>query len=62
MQIQSPVNIKSILVFDITGKQLLQQQPNTQTDEININNLPQGLYQIHVQTEMGVLVKKLIKE
>jgi PKD repeat protein len=62
VQIQSPISIQSILVFDITGKQLLQQEPNTQTDEININNLPQGLYQIHVQTEMGVLVKKLVKE
>ncbi len=62
VQVQSPVNIQTILVFDITGKQLLQQEPNAQTDEININNLPQGLYQIHVQTEMGVLVKKLIKE
>ena len=62
VQIQSPIKIQSILVFDITGKQLLQQQPDTQTDEINISNLPQGLYQIHVQTEMGVMVKKLIKE
>jgi PKD repeat protein len=62
VQIQSPINIQTILVFDITGKQLLQQEPNAQTDEINISNLPQGLYQIHVQTEMGVLVKKLIKE
>ncbi|MFZ4800096.1 MAG: T9SS type A sorting domain-containing protein [Bacteroidia bacterium] len=62
VQIQSPITIQSILVFDITGKQLLQQAPNTQTDEINISNLPQGLYQIHVQTAMGVLVKKLVKE
>jgi PKD repeat protein len=62
VQIQSPINIQTILVFDITGKQLLQQEPNTQTDEINISNLPQGLYQIHIQTEMGVVVKKLVKE
>ena len=61
VQIQSPIKIQSILVFDITGKQLLQQQPDTQTDEINISNLPPGLYQIHVQTEMGVMVKKLVK-
>ncbi len=62
VQIQSPVSMQSILVFDITGKQLLQQEPNSRTDEINISHLPQGLYQIHVQTEMGVLVKKLVKE
>ncbi|MFZ4796239.1 MAG: T9SS type A sorting domain-containing protein [Bacteroidia bacterium] len=62
VQIQSPINIQTILVFDITGKQLLQQEPNAQTDEINMSNLPQGLYQIHVQAAMGVLVKKLVKE
>jgi hypothetical protein len=44
VQIQSPVNIQTILVFDITGKQLLQQEPNAQTDEINMSSLPPGLY------------------
>jgi len=62
VQIQSPVNMQSILVFDITGKQLLQQTPNSQTDEINMHHLPPGLYQIHIQTELSVIVQKLVKE
>ncbi len=62
VQIQSPIDIQSILVFDITGKQLLQQAPNSQTDDINISNLPQGLYQMRIETISGVLVKKVAKQ
>jgi hypothetical protein len=55
--------VKSILIFDISGKQILKQEPNT-TGEISItvSNLSTGVYLIKIETEEGITTKKLFKK
>lgn len=62
VQVQSPVNMQAIYVYDITGKQLLHHAPHTTADELNLSELNTGIYFIHVQTVEGRVVKKFTKE
>lgn len=60
IKIQSEQFIKNIKVYDVLGKLLIEQnQPSKQLD---ISNLSSGLLFIQIETDEGVLVKKVIKE
>jgi uncharacterized protein (TIGR02145 family) len=47
-------------VYDISGKQLLTKQLNT--NQIDISSLAKGLYFIKLSTEVGSVVRKFVKE
>ncbi len=53
-------NIISASVFDIMGKNVLQQIGNIQ--ELDISNLQKGMYFLRIATDNGELIKKIIKE
>ncbi|GGK14740.1 hypothetical protein GCM10007962_06230 [Yeosuana aromativorans] len=55
------INITSIQVFDILGKNVLSFQPNTSAVKINGANLKSGLYFAKVITDSGVGTLKLLK-
>lgn len=61
VQVQSPVSMQAIYVYDITGKQLLHHTPHTTADELNLSELNTGMYTIHVVTETGTTCVKLMK-
>lgn len=52
--------INAIKIYDVLGKLVLEQQNNLQV--INVSKLSSGLLFVKLETEQGVLVKKLIKE
>ena len=52
--------ISSIRVFDITGKQVLQQV--NPTNEINVQSLQQGMYLLQLKIDNQLITKKLIKQ
>ena len=53
--------IKSIVLFNVLGRQILVLNPNSNTTEIDATNLSKGLYFIKVNTDKGSSVLKLIK-
>jgi len=55
--IESELTIKNVELCDITGKTLLTHTTNT----INVSNLPQGVYLLKIQTDKGIVTKRIIK-
>lgn len=57
------MSIKQIEIYDVTGKLINTQYFNNETDiQLNIENLTNGAYLLHLHTNEGVAVKKLIKK
>ncbi|WP_167343408.1 T9SS type A sorting domain-containing protein [Flavobacterium chungangense] len=60
LYIKSFLNIEQLYLFDITGKLVLSQSG---TKQINIKNLPKGIYFVKVRTDSGkVYTKRILKE
>lgn len=54
--------IKQVEIYDLAGKSINTQNFNNEAEiQLNIENLPNGTYILHLQTNEGVAVKKLIK-
>lgn len=53
-------NVVSVKVFDILGKNVLQQKGNIQ--QLDISNLQNGMYFLRIATDSGYFVQKIIKE
>jgi len=54
-------NIKSISLYNLTGKQILiQHNPEKDNNEIILNNLTSGLYVLKIDSEKGNASKKII--
>ena len=51
-----------ISVYNIQGQMILQQPMHEQKTEINVSNYASGIYIVKVKTEVGVEVKKFVKQ
>jgi len=55
--------VNQVTIYDITGKQLSTQGFNNETQiQLNVENLANGTYMLHLQTSAGAAVKKLVKK
>lgn len=55
--------VEQVTVYDITGKQLSTQTFNNESQiQLNVENLASGTYMLHIQTNAGLAVKKLVKQ
>lgn len=55
--------VEQVTVYDSSGKQLTTHNYNNQTQiQLNVENLPSGTYMLHIQTNTGLAVKKLVKK
>jgi len=55
--------VQQVTVYDIVGKQLSTQTFNSQAEiQLNVENLSNGTYMLHIQTNEGMAVKKLVKK
>src|SRR5690606_25932664 len=55
--------VKEVAVYDATGKLITTQNFNEQTEiQLNVENLASGTYMLHLKTEEGTAVKKLVKK
>ncbi len=60
LNLQSQVSLKSIEVYDILGKLVLEKQ--SVVNQINLSKLASGLLFIKIETDQGVVTKKIIKQ
>ena len=56
------VKVMSYSISDVLGRVLLSEQVGEQEVSINVSSLPQGLYQITVETTNGVEIRKFTKK
>ena len=55
--------VEQITIYDMAGKQLNTQSFNNESEvQLNIENLASGNYLLHIQTNAGLAVKKLVKK
>ncbi len=55
--------VNQVTVYDIAGKQLSIQTYNNETEiQLNVEHLASGTYMLHLQTNEGTAVKKLVKK
>ena len=55
--------VNQVIVYDIAGKQLSTQVFNSEAEiQLNVENLASGTYMLHLQTNEGTAVKKLVKK
>src|SRR5690554_162310 len=55
--------VQQIMVYDVAGKQLSTQTFNNETEiQLNVENLVSGTYMLHIKTNEGVAVKKVVKK
>jgi len=57
------MQVQQVAVYDITGKHLTTQNFNNESEiQLNIENLASGVYMLHIETDKGTAVKKLVKK
>jgi len=55
--------VQQVSVYDTTGKLINTQSFNEQAElQLNVANLASGTYMLHLQTNEGTAVKKLVKK
>ncbi|MBK0403311.1 T9SS type A sorting domain-containing protein [Adhaeribacter sp. BT258] len=52
----------AITVTDLTGKLILQKNLQAENTQLNLNQAAKGIYLLHVKTETGTAIRKLIVE
>ncbi len=57
------IGIKELLIYDITGRQIsIYSYKNENEVQLNIENLSSGTYFLHIVTDEGTGIKKLVKK
>jgi PKD repeat protein len=59
LSLSSQVQMKSLVIFDVVGKQILAKELNDNFSRLSISGLEPGIYFINIKTEEGVITKKL---
>ncbi len=54
------IEIEAINLFSMTGELIVDQKPNGLKTQINTQNLLPGIYLLKVQTELGIMVEKIV--
>src|SRR5690554_769759 len=55
--------VEQVVIYDVTGKQLSTQAFNNEAEiQLNVGNPTSGVYMLHIQTNEGTAVKKLVKK
>ena len=62
IKVNSSQNIKSIKIYDNSGKLVKNSNHSGKSVEVNVSELPKGIYFISLETNLGTETKKMIKE
>jgi len=55
--------VENVTIYDVAGKQLNTQNFNNQAQiQFNVEHLASGTYMLHIQTNAGIAVKKMVKK
>jgi len=55
--------VNQVKIYDLSGKLINTQNFNNEAEiQLNVENLTSGIYMLHLQTDQGIAIKKLIKK
>lgn len=55
--------VNQVVIYDVAGKALSTQRFNNESElQLNVESLASGVYLLHMQTDEGTAVKKLVKK
>lgn len=62
LSIGSSFQMKNIILYNISGQKLLENETSSHSETINLQNYPSGTYILKIETEAGEVSKKFIKK
>jgi hypothetical protein len=62
LAIESPYQIRSFVIYDLDGREVLGKQPDKQKLTLNTYTLSTGAYLVRIETPEGQQTVKLIKK
>ncbi|WP_445716603.1 T9SS type A sorting domain-containing protein [Flavobacterium sp.] len=62
IQTENGISFKNYSVLDINGRVLVSQSKAIQNNQINLSGLTTGIYILQLETDKGLVTKKIIKE
>lgn len=62
LNIESADKVKSVQVFDLTGKSVSSHMLNAVKSQINLSKLTSGVYVVNIETEKGIQSVKIVKK
>ena len=62
VNVLSSYRLESVTVYDLTGRQVLEQRAEGISTVVNVSALPRGTYIVAICTQQGVATKKLVVE
>ncbi len=60
ISVDKSITITGLTIFDIQGKKVL--QVNSPFKSVNVSHLSQGLFFVKISTDMGEIIKKIVKD
>jgi hypothetical protein len=60
IDLQDGSTIKSVMLFDILGKRIIDEKGNIQ--QLDMSSFSNGLYLLKIETESGIFTQKVIKD
>ena len=60
--VTSDVTVNEYRVYNVTGAEIMNNVVNNTTFEVNVDNLPAGVYYIRIYSEGLIQTKKFVKE
>lgn len=61
VSVKSANSIKNIIIYDVQGKLILNQNASQKEINVNVSQYPQGIYYLRIKTEMSDDIRKIIK-
>ena len=61
MKVNTTSKVESANVYSYTGKEV-KRIPTVYNNELNLQDLPSGIYMISIKTEQGMVTQKVIKK
>ncbi|WP_332021049.1 GEVED domain-containing protein, partial [Kaistella sp.] len=62
LNVESPNKVKSVSVFDLTGKVVSTHTLNAAKSQINLSKMAPGVYMVNIETDNGIQTVKVIKK
>jgi hypothetical protein len=62
INIECEIEMKEIVVKDILGREIFSTDPNEKKIELDLTFLNEGIYFVGIETEKGMVVRKIVKE
>lgn len=62
INLQSEIDMQEVYLIDISGKLMVSEQVKNKTHQLNMSDLPAGIYFLRIKTDKSIETKKVVKQ